>query len=311
MSGGAFPDPLPSLNSASDDVPGPPFDSVDADVIFRTADRVEFRLHRTVLSLISPVFRAMFSLPQPQTSPAIPIVDVSEASHIFDKAMRFIYPGACTTIDSPSDLWDILNVLIHKYDVHYIVPAAREQLRKFLHDEPLAVFIVAYTFEWNDLSIEAAKQTLKLPLRSVTSLAPKELAHFPAAVYHNLLRYHYLCGAAAKNEADDLTRLPFPNEYVWFSCMDCDGASLGWYLADGRAHNVRKWFGEYLDKVPLLVMECPSMDITCHISIQDALKGASGCETCRAKAFGQFPEWVKTSLKPRIEAAVKKVELIL
>ena len=43
----------------------PPFDKLSADVILRSSDRVDFRVHRTILVEASPVFSDMFSLPQP------------------------------------------------------------------------------------------------------------------------------------------------------------------------------------------------------------------------------------------------------
>lgn len=44
---------------------GPPFDDVDADTILRSADNLDFRVYRVILSKASPVFRDMFTFPHP------------------------------------------------------------------------------------------------------------------------------------------------------------------------------------------------------------------------------------------------------
>ena len=54
--------PEPSVRKAAF-----PFDEGDADATLRTSDNVEFGVHRVILSLASPIFKDMFSMPQPQT----------------------------------------------------------------------------------------------------------------------------------------------------------------------------------------------------------------------------------------------------
>ena len=46
-----------------------PFDRPDADVILRSCDHVDFRFHKSLLSLASPFFCNMFALPQPPSLP--------------------------------------------------------------------------------------------------------------------------------------------------------------------------------------------------------------------------------------------------
>ncbi|KAI0341220.1 hypothetical protein BDW22DRAFT_1430354 [Trametopsis cervina] len=70
-----------------------PFNHPSADVLFVSADGVEFWLHRVILSLASPFFDDMFS-----TLPTSDIADIGEAipvpedSKVFDYMMRFCYP---------------------------------------------------------------------------------------------------------------------------------------------------------------------------------------------------------------------------
>lgn len=55
-----------------------------ADVIIRSSDNVVFRVQRVALSLFSPVFADILSIPQPESSrDSLPIVPVSEDRELF------------------------------------------------------------------------------------------------------------------------------------------------------------------------------------------------------------------------------------
>ena len=63
-----------------------PFDHSLADVILRSSDKIDFRVFKLFLSLASPVFETMFSLPQPTegvnpdegTTDKLPVMPLSE-----------------------------------------------------------------------------------------------------------------------------------------------------------------------------------------------------------------------------------------
>ncbi|KAK6978228.1 BTB domain-containing protein [Favolaschia claudopus] len=302
----------PSSGADAVPFPGPPFDSADADVIFRSSDVIEFRLHKALLSLVSPVFRDMFTLPQPasESSTTLPVVEVTETSVLFDKALRFFYPGARPKVDNPSELRDVLTVLIHKYDMQGVIPIAQQHLERYLTSHPLAAYVVAHTFQWNHLASEAAKASLKTPIRSANAAAPRNLQHFSAFAYHNLLFYHHSCAEAAKAEVTSLRWIPSPNEYVWFGCSNCARAPTSYCLADTYSWRPCAWFDTYLNNIGSALMQTPGVDLAAHASIRNAYKAASKCTTCRDKIFEQLHLWIRDSLQPRIDAAIDKVELI-
>ncbi|KAK7024435.1 hypothetical protein VNI00_016286 [Paramarasmius palmivorus] len=78
-----------------------PFDASDADVILHTSDNVHFYIYRLILTLVSPFFRDMFTLPNPDASDAndgkkangLPVIPVTEDSVSLDRTLRFVYPG--------------------------------------------------------------------------------------------------------------------------------------------------------------------------------------------------------------------------
>lgn len=69
------------------------FDAPDADAILRSPDGKEFRVHRLVLSLASPVFQGMFGLPQSTNNPSeIPTIDIPKSSDILQPFIQYLYP---------------------------------------------------------------------------------------------------------------------------------------------------------------------------------------------------------------------------
>ncbi|KAI0372632.1 hypothetical protein BV20DRAFT_939207 [Pilatotrama ljubarskyi] len=119
-----------------------PFTKASADVVLRTPDGVEFRVHRVILSEASPVFENMFKLPQPKPQPAdassaspttdVPellVIDVTETGHTLDHHLRFCYP-----MDDPVlELGDIAPIIgaARKYDMHWAIDLARRYFPLF------------------------------------------------------------------------------------------------------------------------------------------------------------------------------------
>jgi hypothetical protein len=81
------------INSA----PSPPklLDLPDANVIIRSTDLGYFRLHKSVLALVSPFFKDLLSLPQPsdgETVDGLPVVQLSEDSELLNTLVSILYP---------------------------------------------------------------------------------------------------------------------------------------------------------------------------------------------------------------------------
>ncbi|KAJ6593280.1 hypothetical protein B0H19DRAFT_16311 [Mycena capillaripes] len=168
----------------------------------------------------------MFALPQPESSPEIPTIPVQEESDVLDRALRFFYPGTQPHVATLDELRDIIEVLISKYDVECVVPAAKSHLETYIAENPLAVYTIAWNHRWKDIALKAARHSLNLPLRNIDSEAPPELDHFPASAYHNFLYYHARCGASAKSVLLGWRWVTGPSRDIWFSCTSCEKQSL-------------------------------------------------------------------------------------
>ena len=71
------------------------FDVSDTNLIIRSADLVDFRVHKLVLAVASPFFKDLLSLPQPSDGEyvdGIPVVSFSEDSELLSSLISMIYP---------------------------------------------------------------------------------------------------------------------------------------------------------------------------------------------------------------------------
>jgi len=180
----------------------PPFDNnPDADIIVRTSDRVDFRVHKFILREVSPIFAHMVSLPPTRESDA-DVVDVTEDSVVWDHILRMCYPFARSAVIAPDLFWPLLEAT-KKYDMNGVREAAgREMLTSpMLERTPLRVYLLACGYGLQDVAIAAARASLRQPLDEDT-LVP-ELRCVTSAAYFRLLRYRRDCVKAATAFVDD------------------------------------------------------------------------------------------------------------
>jgi len=72
-----------------------PFCVSDANLIVRSSDLVDFRVHKSVLAIASPIFSDALTLPQPSDSEVVdgfPMIQVSEDSEVLNCLLSILYP---------------------------------------------------------------------------------------------------------------------------------------------------------------------------------------------------------------------------
>ena len=116
----------------------------DADVVIVAGSR-NFRAHKFILSLVSPIFKDMFTVPQPpiDTSGTLPHVDVDESAETWENILRTIYPMPRPIIDDLKDLESLL-LTAKKYEMQAIIDIHKTGLEKpaFIQ-EPLRLYAAA------------------------------------------------------------------------------------------------------------------------------------------------------------------------
>ncbi|TFY82479.1 hypothetical protein EWM64_g1533 [Hericium alpestre] len=182
---------------------GAPFNDSTADVILRSSDNVSFHVHKVILSLASPFFRDMFSIPQStsgsefsmvsQEAECLPVVDVTEDARTLETVLRCCYPVEWPTVTQLSDVRLILEAA-QKYDLDAAYKLAVASLKASIDQDVLGVFAIACRCKLSEVCVAAARQFLQHKLITFDS---EELDHIPARQYHKLLQYHQRCSAAA------------------------------------------------------------------------------------------------------------------
>ena len=88
-----------------------PFDVPDANFIIRSSDNVNFRVHKSLLALASPIFKDLLSLPQPsdrEIVDGLPVVQLSESSELLNSLVSMLYPVPTVM---PNSYNKVLNLL--------------------------------------------------------------------------------------------------------------------------------------------------------------------------------------------------------
>ncbi|KAJ7748960.1 hypothetical protein B0H16DRAFT_898034 [Mycena metata] len=303
--------------SSSCFIPRAPFDDASADVILRSSDGADFHVHRLVLSLASPFFKDMFTLPQSNSeSPVtLPAVQMSESSHVLDMALRFWYPGAepipRQTLD---EFRDMSEALIMKYDMQFLVPFAKKHLREYLEEDPVAVFGIACRHEWREIALGSAKCCLRLPLRAFESAPPTQLKYMAADTYHILLHYHSECAKVAAASTSSLQWAPYqdipgadcPN---WTDPHICPRAGH-WTFAHNTMAPITAWLAAYLRCLTDELLRCPSAPLDTPELLGLPISKMGSCSSCAVDGYASLMNFVAV-LRQKIEGDLNAVELML
>ena len=198
-----------------------PFDDVQANLILRSSDEVpvHFRVFKNILSLASPIFADMFSIPSPslpseKSHDEVQVVTLSENSTALDIALRHIYPVQRTPnlkMD-PLHRASILAEFSRKYQVEVLNQFIVGYLRDGIDQDPVGVYSIAVTYEYHDIGADAARLCLALPFSDLQS---SYIRYANAEHILELLKYHVACGQAASALAS--------SDRSWFSSSTYTG----------------------------------------------------------------------------------------
>ena len=166
-------------------------DFVNADIILRSVEGKEFPAHKFMLSLVSPVFRDMFTLPQPPQTPPIPVVDLCETREVLNLFLRCIYPVAKPNINNIKaiELLKALVVAADKYDAKLVLGIVERSLvaPKNLKEDPLRAYVVSRASPVLRGLTDAAAQCMTF--RMITGADPCTIEHLTTTDLHRLVMY--------------------------------------------------------------------------------------------------------------------------
>lgn len=164
---------------------GPPFIAADADIIFRSTENVDFKVHRQVLRIASPVFADMFALPEPprviadqgifmldETKDGLIVVYMPENEKALHLLLFYCYPllEPVPEIANIEDLALAASV-VNKYQLTRR-PEHADLLLRFVKQSPHRAYAMALTYRMPLAARKAARETVGL--RDVpTELSPE------------------------------------------------------------------------------------------------------------------------------------------
>jgi hypothetical protein len=271
---------------------GHPFNHPNADVILRSSDDkpVDFFVFKLLLTLASPFFELLLSLPQPlkDTEHDIPVIRMAEDKDTLKLLLRFCLP--ISMVESPrlSTLHELQMVLkaAMKLEMEGIQRYVRKELvePRFIESQPLRVFAIACHYGWSAEAKTAARYTLRHP-----GNAPfiDELELITAATYYRLQEYHRECGELAASRTVLLARRPtMDDDWVWITCLTCNRAgSYSWWRKDNTSSpGVRKWWVDWMDSVARELRRLPCGDTVKKWDLMKAaIIKAKECSYCGKK----------------------------
>jgi hypothetical protein len=107
-------DPQAQISTTS---PLEPLDVPNADLIIRSSDLVDFRVHKMILAMASPFFKDLLSLPQPSGSESVdglPVVQFTECSELLNTLVSMLYPVPTVIPDSYEKVLYLLAICQYK-----------------------------------------------------------------------------------------------------------------------------------------------------------------------------------------------------
>ncbi|TFY56450.1 hypothetical protein EVJ58_g7634 [Rhodofomes roseus] len=173
------------------------FNRPDADVILSSSDNTNFRVYRQILTLASPFFETMFSLPQSTTSYSSPppIIPVEEDARTLEDLLRICYPvrDPQLQIHVLTD-WQHISNVTHaalKYDMVQAVDFMKAKLTAGVESSPLPVFCVACKHGFEGVAHAVASklvaQNAPLSIGDLRGVYVSQLEDIPTGCYYRLM----------------------------------------------------------------------------------------------------------------------------
>ena len=283
--------PSPFSSSAS-----PPFDETSGgDVVLKSSDGVLFRVHKVILSLASPFFSDMFSLPQtgtPADGPCNngPIIPFTESSETIDTLLRVVYPNEDPDLKLVQEIEGVVEAAI-KYDMQKCISVMRKKLILCASKEPIRVFMIACKNKLADVASAAAHLSLRRPILYSFELGSvllpfSGLEDITAGSLFRLIEYQRHCSKVANDVMSDLTwtREDFTwrtkmNDAIVGSCLKCARATLE--LGEEQLHVAGWWYTFYQEVIPMVRQRpCTALILESESLMDRALVEAAKCGEC-------------------------------
>ena len=143
----------------------------EANIILRSSDQVNFRVHKSLLAMSSPFFEHLLSLPQPSDSEIVdglPVVQLFEDAELLSSLVSLLYPIPPVIPGSYEKVFALL-AACHKYDMVPIQSYIRDEVQRGTFPAPVtseafSAYALASSLGLGPEMEHAARLTLNQPM---------------------------------------------------------------------------------------------------------------------------------------------------
>ncbi|KAH8985580.1 hypothetical protein EDB92DRAFT_1356927 [Lactarius akahatsu] len=209
----------------------PCLDVPDANIIIRSSDKVNFRVHKSLLAMSSPFFSDLLSLPQPpdgELVDGLPVIQLSEDADLLNSLVSLLYPISPYIPGSCEHAFALL-AACQKYDMTSIQSYIRAEIKRWpstpIGAEAFRRYAIASSLGLHPETESAARLTLGHPMTFET--LGDGLRSFKGRALCDLIRYRKHC---RDNLMSCLNSFFDPNSrrQTWAGCRE--GSSYPWLV---------------------------------------------------------------------------------
>jgi len=165
-----------------------PIQFADGDVVLRSSDGQDFKVHSIVLREASPFFRDMFRLPKASgASAAYAPIFMTETTNVLNDLLRWIYPtNTAPTVDRISHALDLLRA-VEKLQIESHVVKGALNAYIVAQSHPLRAWALATRFGYAEARKDAVRKYLATDEDFMYDV-PTEMGFVDAKAYMQLVR---------------------------------------------------------------------------------------------------------------------------
>jgi len=288
-----------------------PFDNPDSDIILRSSDGVNFHVFKLILSLASPVFKDMFTLPQSQPdASSVHTIPMAESSATLNSLLLFCYPTPNPTFCSLDDAKAVLEAA-RKYDMAGTLTCASDLvIAQFVSTSSLELYALSCKLGWKHHAQTAATEALKIKNLGRPSIPFAGMRDITAFDYNSLLSYHYQCGVASQALVRSLHWLEPSNKDMTMWKCPIESSAIGYNISNLGARCITRWFEEYLVSIGKELFERPCKSTLYDSEPYDLAVGkAVACGICRTTVIKDMTRF-RDLFAAEVEKTITNVSLL-
>ena len=174
------------------------FDAGDADLILKSSDDVEFRIHKLIIFLASA--NHLCNVPIESDADTLPVIRLSENGVTLSILVSMCYPVTNVDFADLSVFYELLKAAM-KYEMKKIIQILQVKLANYTETDPLRMYFTSIALGLKEGAIKASK-VFALSSDDSANAYVREMEVVPAIAYHRLLKYRYQCRAATSQYGD-------------------------------------------------------------------------------------------------------------